>query len=58
MREHEKLIVERTLQANGRDRDVAAMALGVTRRGLEKIMERHGLLRPVMTKPLPIPYEE
>lgn len=56
LREYERVIVERTVVANGGDKDLTAMALGVSKRALYKILERHGLLRPRYTRLLPIPF--
>ncbi len=55
--EYEREIVTRTLRASNGSRDVAASALGITRRGLEKILERHHLVSRRYTKILPIPPE-
>jgi transcriptional regulator with GAF, ATPase, and Fis domain len=53
MREHERLIVTKTLERNGGNQQLAANALGITMRGLQKILERHHLVKRRFTKPLP-----
>lgn len=55
MREHERVIVTQTLARNGGSYDRTAQVLGVTRRALDKILERHRLSKRRFTKPLPIP---
>lgn len=45
LREYERLLVEKTLDRNLRDRRRTAEALGITLRGLEKILARHGMSR-------------
>ena len=47
------MIVERTLEANGRNRRKTALALGITQRGLEKVLARHGLARIRYARRLP-----
>lgn len=51
--EYERMIVERTLIANGRNRKKTAQALGITQRGLEKLLARHGLARIRYARRLP-----
>lgn len=53
--DYEKLVVTRTLQANAGDKEKAARALGITARALNRILERHGLVRPRFVRALPIP---
>lgn len=43
VREYERLIVTQTLSRNGDNRRRTAEALGISLRGLEKILARHGL---------------
>ena len=50
---YERMIVERTLDANGRNRRKTAEALGITLRGLEKLLARHGLARIRYARRLP-----
>lgn len=52
--EYEKMIVSKTLTANGFDRDQTAKALRIGRRTLDKILERHRLVRPRFARALPI----
>lgn len=54
MRDHERLIVTKTLERNGGDQQKASEALGITKRALQKILERHGLVKRRFTKPLKI----
>lgn len=58
MRDYERQIVVQTLARNGGNYDTTASALGITRRALEKVLERHGLTKRRFTKPLPIPVKE
>jgi DNA-binding NtrC family response regulator len=55
LRDYEKTIVVQTLARNNGDRAVAAQALGITKRALEKMLERHHLARRRFTRKLPIP---
>lgn len=54
MREHERTIVIQTIAQNQGNRKLAAEALGITSRALEKILGRHHMLRRRYTKALPI----
>jgi DNA-binding NtrC family response regulator len=55
MRDYERNIVAQTILRNGGNRDLAANALGITRRALDKILERHHMLiRRRFTRALPI----
>ncbi len=49
------MIVKRILDANDGDKILTSRALGITLRYLNKILERHRLVRPRYAKPLPIP---
>lgn len=53
LRDYERMIVERTLNANGRNRRKTALALGLSLRGLEKLLARHGLARVRYARRLP-----
>lgn len=55
MRAYEKSIVTQTLRANKGDKALTARALDISPRFLNKILERHGLIRPRFVRPLPIP---
>lgn len=55
LRDYEKMVVTKTLQTNGNDKEITAKALGISVRALNKILERHGLVRARFVKPLPIP---
>ena len=55
LREYEVVIISRTLQANNGDKELTAKALQVSRRSLDKMLERHRLVRPRFARPLPIP---
>lgn len=55
LRDHEKYIVKKTLEAHGGDKESVARVLGVSVRALNKILERHGLVRSRFARPLPIP---
>jgi DNA-binding NtrC family response regulator len=56
MREYEKHLVQTTLKANGMDKARTAMGLQISRRALDKILERHRLVQqPRYARPLPIP---
>jgi DNA-binding NtrC family response regulator len=48
------MIVQQTLQRNGGDKRRTAIALGVTRRGLDKLLGRHRLTKPRFTRAIPI----
>jgi transcriptional regulator with GAF, ATPase, and Fis domain len=54
MREHERLIVVKTMERNGGNQQLSANALGITKRALQKILERQRLVKRRFTKPLPI----
>jgi transcriptional regulator with GAF, ATPase, and Fis domain len=54
MREHERLIVIKTMERNGGNQQLSADALGITKRALQKILERQRLVKRRFTKPLPI----
>jgi len=54
VRDFERNLVAQTLQRNNGDRRKTAEALGVSERGLEKILNRHHMLRRRFTRPLPI----
>ncbi len=53
LKDYERMIVERTLAANGRNRRKTALALGISLRGLEKLLARHGLARVRYVRRLP-----
>lgn len=55
LRDYEKHVVFTTLKANGMDKAKTAVALQITRRALDKMLERHRLVPPRYAKPLPIP---
>ena len=55
LREYEKHVVFSTLKANGMDKAKTALALQITRRALDKMLERHRLVAPRYAKALPIP---
>lgn len=55
MFEHERTILVATLKQNGNDRSLAAKALGITLRALEKALLRHHLVKRRYTRPLPTP---
>ena len=55
LRDYEKHIVIVTLRANASDKTLTANALQISRRALDKILERHRLARPRYARPLPIP---
>ena len=57
VRAYERMIIERTLAANGYDRAKAATALGLTMRGLEKALSRHGLAKVRYARRLPFRIE-
>ncbi len=47
-----------TLSKHGGDRDETAKVLGITRRALDKILERHRLVKRRYTQIIPIPMLE
>jgi DNA-binding NtrC family response regulator len=51
---YERMVVSQTLLRNGGDKGKTAVALGVTRRGLDKLLIRHRLTKPRYTRPIPI----
>jgi DNA-binding NtrC family response regulator len=55
---YERTIVVTTLNRNDGDREKTCEALGITQRGLQKIMRRHHLLKRRFTQVLPIPPAE
>jgi DNA-binding NtrC family response regulator len=55
MRAYERTIVVTALNRNGGNREVTATVLGITRRALDKILERHHLVKKRYTQVLPIP---
>jgi len=55
LRDYEKHVVYTTLKANAMDKAKTAHALQITRRALDKMLERHRLVAPRYAKPLPIP---
>lgn len=54
LREYERMIIMRTLAANGNDKAKTASALRMTRRALDKALERHRLVKRRYARPLPI----
>lgn len=58
VRDYERSMVVQTLVRNNGNQVKTASALGITRRTLQKILERHHLLKRRYTKPLPIPVKE
>lgn len=57
-RDFELMIVLETLKQNDNDREKVAKLLDITRRGLDKILDRHHMLKRRWTRPLPIPAKE
>ena len=55
MRAHERTIILKTLEVNKGNRRRSAEVLGITQRALEKILERHHLVKHRYSQVLPIP---
>lgn len=53
MRDYERTIVSQTLSRNGGDRNRVALVLKISRRALDKIIERHRICKPRFARPLP-----
>lgn len=56
LRQYERDIVVTTLKKHGGDKAKTAKALQISRRTLDKIMERHRLGARRYARPLPIPF--
>jgi DNA-binding NtrC family response regulator len=56
-RDFERTVVMTTLTRHAGDRDLTAKVLGITRRALDKILERHHLVKRRYTLAIPMPQE-
>jgi Bacterial regulatory protein, Fis family len=56
-RDYERNVVTETLKRYGWDRDQTAKILGITSRALDKILERHHLVKRRYTQPIPMPQD-
>jgi DNA-binding NtrC family response regulator len=54
-RDFERTVVMTTLTRYEGDRDMTAKVLGITSRALDKILERHHLVKKRYTQPIPMP---
>jgi DNA-binding NtrC family response regulator len=54
MREYERMIVIKTMERNAGSQALSASALGITKRALQKILERQHLVKRRFTKALSI----